>query len=123
MFDLQVVAFQSDLTRVISMMMGREQTDRVHREIGIADGHHPLSHHKEMEENISQVEQIDLFQSKLLSYFVDRLSKTPDGDGTLLDHSVVLYGSSLSDGNFHVHNNIPIALVGGANGQIKTGRH
>jgi len=123
MFDLQVVAFQSDLTRVISFMMGREQTDRVFREIGIADGHHPLSHHKEMEENIEQVRQIDHFQTSLFAYFVDKMKKTQDGDGSLLDHSILLYGSSLSDGNFHIHNNIPIVLAGGAGGQLKGGRH
>jgi len=123
MFDLQVVAFQTDMTRVITMMMGREQTDRPFREIGISDGHHPLSHHKEMEDIIALVEKIDLFQCQLFSYFVEKMSKTPDGDGSLLDHSIILYGSSLSDGNFHVHNNVPILLAGGGAGQIKSGRH
>jgi uncharacterized protein DUF1552 len=123
MFDLQVVAFQSDLTRVISFMMGREQTDRPFREIGIGDGHHPLSHHKEVPETIALVAQIDLFQAKLFSYFLEKMRNTPDGDGSLLDHSVILYGSSLSDGNFHIHNNIPIMLMGGASGRLKGDRH
>ena len=123
MFDLQVLAFQSDLTRVSTMMMGREQTDRAFREIGIGDGHHPLSHHKEVPETIAMVEKIDLFQAQQFAYFIDRLRNTPDGDGTLLDHSMVLYGSSLSDGNFHIHNNVPVVLVGGANGKLKGDRH
>ena len=123
MFDLQVVAFQTDLTRVISFMMGREQTDRPFREIGIGDGHHPLSHHKEVAATIAMVEQIDLFQSKLFSYYVDKMRSTPDGDGTLLDHSIILFGSSLSNGNFHIHNNVPILVMGNGGGQIKGGRH
>ena len=123
MFDLQVVAFQSDLTRVITFMLGREQTDRNYREIGIPDGHHPLSHHKEVAENIAQVEQIDLYHSKMFAYYLEKMKAAPDGDGTLLDHSVILYGSSLSDGNFHIHNDVPILLVGGGAGQIKGGRH
>lgn len=123
MFDLQVLAFQSDLTRVITMMMGREQTDRAFREVGIGDGHHPLSHHKEVPETIALVEKVDLFQAQLFAYFIDRLRNTPDGDGTLLDHSLVLHGSSLSDGNFHIHNNVPIVLLGGANGKLKGDRH
>ena len=123
MFDLEVLAFQSDLTRVSTMMMGREQTDRTFREVGIGDGHHPLSHHKEVAETIALVEKIDLFQSQLFAYFVDRLRNTQDGDGTLLDHSLVLFGSSLSDGNFHMHNTVPVMLVGGANGKLKGDRH
>ncbi len=123
MFDLQVLACQSDLTRVITFMMGREQTDRPFREIGIGDGHHPLSHHKEVRETIGQVEKIDVFQSQLFAYFLEKLRSTPDGDGSLLDHSIIIFGSSLSDGNFHVHNDIPILLAGGGAGKIKGGRH
>ncbi len=123
MLDLQVVALQSDMTRVISFMMGREQTDRNYREIGIGDGHHPLSHHKEMPENIALVEQIDLYQTKMFAYFLDKLRSTKDGDGSLLDHSIILFGSSLSDANYHVHNNVPMVLAGGAAGQLKGGRH
>jgi hypothetical protein len=123
MFDLHVLAFQSDLTRITSFMMGREQTDRPFREIGIGDGHHPLSHHKEVQETIALVEKIDLFQSQLFAYFVEKMRATRDGDGSLLDHSVILFGSSLSDGNFHIHNNVPILLMGAGSGKIKTGRH
>jgi len=123
MFDLQVIAFQSDLTRVTTFMMGREQTDRPYREINIGDGHHPLSHHKEVAETMALVEQIDRYQTQVFSYFLEKLRATPDGDGTLLDHSVILFGSSLSDANYHIHNNVPIVVVGGGSGQIHGGRH
>ena len=123
MFDLQVVAFQADLTRVITFMIGREQTDRNYPEIGIGDGHHPLSHHKEVPEQIAQVAQIDLHHAKQVAYFLEKMRATPDGDGSLLDHSIILFGSALSDANFHIHNNVPIVLAGGGAGQIKGGRH
>jgi hypothetical protein len=123
MFDLQVVAFQSDLTRVSTFMMGREQTDRAFPEIGIGDGHHPLSHHKEVPETVALVGQIDLFQSKQVATYLNKLRSTPDGDGNLLDHSIVIFGSSLSDGNFHVHHDIPVVVAGGASGRLKGGRH
>ena len=123
MFDLQVLAFQSDLTRVTTFMMGREQTDRPFREIGVGDGHHPLSHHKDIPETIAEVEKIDLFQSQLFAYYLEKMRSTPDGDGTLLDHSAIIFGSSLSDGNFHLHNDLPILLAGGGAGKIKGGNH
>ncbi len=123
MFDLQVLAFQSDLTRVATFMMGQEQTTRVYRELGIADAYHPLTHHQHDPKKIAQVERIDLFHTKLFAYFLEKMQATRDGDGTLLDHSVIVYGSALSDGNMHVHNDLPILLVGGAAGKIKGGRH
>jgi hypothetical protein len=123
MFDLQVVAFQSDLTRVTTFMMGREQTDRPYREIGIGDGHHPLSHHKEVAETMALVQQIDRYQTEVFSYFMQKMRDTQDGNGSLLDHSIILFGSSLSDANYHIHNNIPIVVAGGAAGQLKGGRH
>jgi len=123
MFDLQVVAFQSDLTRVSTIMLGRDQTDRPYREIGIADGHHPLSHHKEVPETMALVEQIDRYQTTMVAYFLEKLRATADGTGTLLDNSIILYGSSLSDANYHIHNNVPMVVAGGAGGQIKGGRH
>ena len=123
MFDLQIVAFQSDLTRVITFMFGREQTDRNFPEIGISDGHHPLSHHRDVAEQIALVGQIDHHHMKQVAYYLEKMRATPDGDGSLLDHSVVLIGSGLSDANFHIHNDVPIAVAGGAGGQIKGGRH
>jgi len=123
MFDLQVAAFQSDLTRVITFMLGREVTDRNYREIGIGEAHHGLTHHREVPETMALVERIDLYQSQMFAYFLEKMRATPDGDGSLLDHSVILFGSALSDANVHNHNNVPIALVGGGAGQIKGGRH
>ena len=123
MFDLQLVAFQSDLTRVCTFMFERDQSDRNYREIGVSDGHHALSHHREAEEKMRAKEQIDLYQTKMFAYFLEKMRATPDGDGSLLDHSIILYGSSLSDANYHVHNNIPVVLAGGGAGQIKGGRH
>ena len=123
MFDLQVLAYQCDLTRVITFMMGREFTGRTYREIGIPDGHHSLTHHQGKADKIAKVIRIDTYHTKTFSYFLEKLRSTPDGDGSLLDHMVVLYGASLSDGNLHLHDNLPILLVGGAGGRMKTGRH
>jgi len=123
MMDLQTIAFQADLTRVITFMMAREGSDRSYREIGISDGHHPLTHHQNDAAKIEKVTQIDAYHVKVFSYLLEKLRSTPDGDGTLLDHSMVLYGSSISDGNAHTHHNLPLVLVGGAAGQIKGGRH
>ena len=119
MFDLQVVAFQADLTRSITFMFGREQTDRNFPEIGIGDGHHPLSHHKGVAEQIALVEQIDRHHVEQVAYFLEKMKSTPDGDGSLLDHTVVILGSGLSDANFHIHYNVPVVLAG----QVKGGRH
>jgi hypothetical protein len=123
MFDLQVVAFQSDLTRVITFMFERDQSDRNYREIGVSDGHHALSHHREVEEKMQSKSQIDLYQTKMFASFLEKMRATSDGDGSLLDHSIILYASSLSDANYHVHNDIPVVLVGGGASQIKGGRH
>jgi hypothetical protein len=123
MFDLQLLAWQADLTRVITFMMGREQADRTYREIGIPDAHHPLTHHQEDPEKIAKVVRINQFHTQQFAYFLDKLSATRDGDGTLLDHSMVLYGGCISDGNKHLHQNIPLLLAGGASGKLQGGRH
>jgi hypothetical protein len=123
MFDLEVLALQSETTRVVTFMMGREQTDRPYREIGVNDGHHPLSHHKDFPEMIAEVEKIDRYHSEMFAYFLEKMRSTPDGDGSLLDHSIIVYGSALSDGNAHLHNDIPVLLAGGGGGKIKGGRH
>jgi len=123
MFDLQILAYQADLTRVITFMMGREKNERSYREIGIADSFHPLTHHQHRPGMVDKVVQINTFHIKNLAYFLERLRSTPDGDGTLLDHTVLLYGSGISDGNVHSHDSLPILLAGGAAGQIKGGRH
>ena len=123
MFDLQVLAYQCDLTRVITFMLGREFGGRTYREIGIPDGHHSLTHHQYKQEKIDKVIQINIYHAKHFAYFLEKLRSTPDGDGSLLDHMVILYGGSLSDGNSHLHDNLPILLVGGGAGQIQGGRH
>jgi hypothetical protein len=123
MSDLIVIAYQTDMTRVISFMMAREGSNRPYRAIGISDGHHSLTHHQNDSEKIEKVMKIDQLHTKSFAYLIDRLDKTPDGDGTLLDHSMILYGSSISDGNAHTHHDLPLVLAGGAACQIKGGRH
>ena len=123
MIDLQVLAFQSDMTRVVTFMMGREQADRTYREIGIPDAHHPLTHHQNDPEKIAKVVRINTFHAQMYAYFLEKLRSTRDGDGSLLDHSTILYGGGISDGNQHLHDNLPILLVGGGLGNIKGGRH
>jgi hypothetical protein len=124
MFDLQVLAYQCDLTRVITFMMSRETSHRSYRdELGIPDAHHPLTHHSGDEEKIAKVLKINIYHAKMFSYFVERLRATSDGDGSLLDHSIVVYGSGMSDGNGHLYDNLPTLLVGGGAGQIKAGHH
>jgi hypothetical protein len=123
MIDLQVIAFQADLTRVITFMIGREGSNRSYRQIGISDGHHSITHHQNDPEKIEKVTQIDGYHVKLFAYYLDKLQSARDGEGTLLDHSLILYGSSICDGNKHTHHDLPLALVGGAAGQVKGGRH
>ena len=123
MFELQLLAYQSDLTRVITFMFGRELTGRTYPEIGISDPHHPLTHHNGDTEKIAKVLQINIYHAKTFAYYLEKLRSTPDGDGSLLDHMILVYGGSLSDGNVHAHNNLPAVVAGGAGGQIKGGRH
>ena len=123
MMDLLVIAFQGDITRVSTFMLGREQGDRAYREIGIGDGHHSLSHHAGNPDAIALCAEIDALHSRLFAGFLEKMRATPDGDGSLLDHAIIVYGSGLSDGNAHLHNNVPMLLVGGGAGAIKGGRH
>ena len=123
MMDLQVLAYQTDLTRVIAFMMGREQNTRVYSELGFSDAYHPLSHHQYDATKIAKVTQIDILHARMLAYYLEKLHSTADGDGSLLDHSMIVYGSALSDGNVHIHNNLPVLLIGGGAGRIKGGRH
>ncbi len=123
MFDLQAAAMQTDSTRVITFMMGREGSNRAYREIGISDSHHPLTHHRNQADMIEKVTQINCYHVEQFAYFVGKLKSIPDGDGTLLDHSLVLYGSGLSDGNRHDHADLPTVIAGGGNGLIRPGRH
>jgi hypothetical protein len=123
MYDLQVVAFQTDLTRVSTMMVGREGSLRVYPEIGIPDPHHPLTHHRNNPDWVEKVKRINTLHTELFAYFLERLKTTPDGDGTLLDHSMIVYGSGLGDGNAHTHEDLPILLAGRGGGAFKPGRH
>jgi uncharacterized protein DUF1552 len=122
MFDLQVVAFQADLTRVSTLMMGREGSLRTYPEIGVPDPHHPLTHHGGKPDWIERVTQINRHHMELFTGFVQKLKDTPDGDGTLLDHSLVVYGSGIADGDKHSHENLPVLLVGRGGG-LSPGRH
>jgi len=123
MFELQALAFQGDLTRVTTMMVGREGSTRTYREIGVSDAHHPLTHHRNNPEWIEKVTKINCFHLEQFAYFVNKLKSTPDGDGTLLDRVMVVYGSGLADGNQHTHADLPVLLAGAGNGAIRPGRH
>ncbi len=123
MFDLMAVAFQTDLTRIATFMMAREGSNRTYREIGISDGHHSLTHHRNDAAMIEKVAKINRLHMEQFAYFLNKLKNTPDGDGTLLDHSMIVYGSGLSDGNRHQHNDLPVLVAGRANGAFHPGRH
>jgi len=121
MFDLMALAYETDLTRVTTFMMGREITGRTYAEIGVADAHHPISHHQKDPAKLAKLAKINQYHVELFSQFVDRLANTPDGDGTLLDHSMIVYGAGMADSNTHGSKNLPILLAGGAAGT--GGRH
>ena len=123
MMDLMVIAYQTDMTRVVSCMLAREGSNRSYRSIGVPDGHHSVTHHQNDPEKIEKTAKINHLHAQTFAYLLQQMRSTPDGDGTLLDHSMILYGSSISDGNAHTHHNLPIVLAGGACGQIKGGRH
>jgi hypothetical protein len=123
MSDLMVIAYQTDMTRVISFMMAREGSNRSYRSIGVSDGHHSVTHHQNDPEKIAKTMKIDELHVRSFAYLLNKMNSTPDGDGTLLDHSVILYGSSISDGNVHTHHDLPLVLAGGASARIKGGRH
>jgi hypothetical protein len=117
MFDLMLLAFQTGTTRVSTLMLGREGSLRAYREIGISDAHHPITHHSGKPELMEQVARINTYHMEQFAYFVGKMKSTPDGDGTLLDHCQIVYGSGLSDGNRHVHNNLPVLLAGKSGGR------
>jgi len=122
-FDLQALAFQADITRVSTVLYARDLTARSYPESGVNGGFHGLSHHAENPDIIATYAKINQYHVKCLAYFVDKLKKTPDGDGSLLDHSLILYGSNMGDSNQHLHYDVPHILIGGASGQIKGNRH
>ena len=123
MFDLQVLALQADITRVISFQLARETSTRSYSEIGVPEPHHPLTHHGNDAEKVAKVAKINQFHVSLFAYLVEKLKETPDGDGSLLDHSMYLYGSGMGNPNAHDHINLPIMVAGGGGGKLKGGRH
>src|SRR5580765_1997955 len=123
MFDLEVLAFRADITRVATMMYARDTSGAVYPQSGVREGFHVASHHSNNRANMDRFAIINKYHVEMLAYFLDKLKSTPDGDGNLLDHSMVLYGSSMSNGNQHDHDPLPIVLAGGASGQLNGGRH
>ncbi|MEQ1756947.1 MAG: DUF1552 domain-containing protein [Vicinamibacterales bacterium] len=122
MFDLQLLAFQGDITRVTTFMYGGEQRARMYPEIGLNESHHAMSHHANNPENMAKYAKLSTWHVSLFGYLLEKMKNTPDGDGTLLDHSMMMIGGGMSDGNIHSHMDLPIALVGGAGG-LKGNRH
>ena len=123
MFDLQVLAFQADVTRVSTLLFGREASVRTYAEVGVTDPHHPLSHHRNLPENIEKLTKINTYHTSLFAYFLEKMKATKDGDGSLLDHSMIVYGSAIADGNSHSHHDLPVLVAGRGDGQLKPGRH
>ena len=123
MFDMQALALQTDTTRVITFQIGREQSGATYPQIGVSDSHHPISHHGGDKNKIASLQKINTYHATLFGYFLDKLGSTSDGEGTLLDHVTILYGSAISEGNRHDVRNLPILLAGGGAGHIKGGRH
>jgi hypothetical protein len=123
MFDLMTVAFQTDSTRVATFMMGREGSNNTYRQIGVPDAHHGISHHRGDAEKVEKLTKINEYHATLFAKWLQKLAATKDGDGSLLDHMMIVYGSSLADGNRHTHHDLPILVAGGANGKLKMGRH
>jgi hypothetical protein len=123
MFDLQILAFQADLTRVTSLLLGREQSGRSFPLLGVPEPHHSVSHHRDDPSFIAKKAKIDAYQVQLFSTFLEKLDAIQEGDGTLLDHSMILYGGGLGNPNLHEHTNLPLLVAGRGAGQLKTGRH
>jgi hypothetical protein len=123
MFDLQVLAFQGDVTRVSTFQLARETSNRTYPEIGVPDPHHPLSHHGNDPQKVEKIARINRFHVSLFAEFLAKLRATPEGDGNLLDHSLILYGSGMGNPNVHDHDDLPILVAGGAAGRMRGGRH
>jgi hypothetical protein len=123
MLDLQVLAYQCDLTRVITMMMGHEHSGMTYPQIGVPDAHHPISHHQQEPEKVAKVAKINAYHMQMFARYLEKLKATPDGDGTLLDHVTLMYGAGIADSNSHAPVNIPMILAGGGAGSLKGGRH
>jgi hypothetical protein len=123
MFDLLILALRADMTRVVTFMLGRELSGRAFPEIGIAEGHHALSHHGNNPEKLALQAKLNAFHLKQMAYLLEKLRTTPDGDGSLLDHSLLVYGSGMSNSQMHQNSNLPTLLLGGTGTGIAFGRH
>jgi hypothetical protein len=123
LYDLQLLAYQADVTRVITFMYGREQTGRPYPQIGVPEPHHPLTHHQGQPDKMEKCTKIQRYHIKLFTEYLEKLRNTPDGDGSLLDHVILLFGSGISNSDRHTHGPLPTFLVGGGSGALKGGRH
>jgi hypothetical protein len=123
MIDLQLLALRSDLTRVVSFMISKEQSPRPYPQIGVPEAHHPLSHHNNIPELVAKMSRINRYHAELFAKYLAKLRATPDGDGSLLDHMTILYGAGISNSNAHSGDNLPLMLVGGGAGTFRGGRH
>ena len=121
MYDIMALAFQTDTTRISTFMVGNAGSNRSYKMVGVSSGHHSLSHHRNDEQKMEDITKIDTFLVKQFAYFLEKLKSIKEGDGTLLDNSLILYGSGISDGNRHSHHNLPIILAGSGGKQFKTG--
>jgi hypothetical protein len=123
MFDLTALAYEAELTRVASMMLSAEISMLTYNQVGISDAYHPLSHHRYVPDKMDKCAIVQAYHSKIFARFLERLSNTPDGDGSMLDHSIMLFGSNMSDSNAHNANPLPSAIFGKGYGRIKGGQH
>ena len=123
MFDLTALAYEAELTRVASMMLSAEVSMLTYNQVGVSDSYHPLSHHRYIDAKMDECAVIQTYHSRIFARFLDRLGNTPDGDGSILDHSILLFGSNMSDSNAHNANPLPSSIFGGGYGRIKGGQH
>jgi hypothetical protein len=123
MYDLMALAYQANVTRIITFMVSREVSNRTYPQVGVPDGHHAISHHQNRDEKMEKNVRIQTFNVGMFAQFVEKLKNTPDGDGSLLDNMVLLYGSNMSNSNAHDHFPLPNLVLGGASGRMKGGRH
>jgi hypothetical protein len=123
MFDIVTLAYQANLTRVFTYMMAKEATDRTYNHIGVPDSFHAISHHQNLPKKLVPLGKIQVYNTEVFAKFIAKLAKMPDGDGTMLDHSIILYGSNMSNSNAHNHSPLPTAILGGGLGKIKGGQH
>jgi hypothetical protein len=123
MFDMQVLAYQTDLTRIITFMIARELSGRSYPQIGVAESHHPISHHLNDPAKLASLARINLHHTSLFAYYLEKLKNTPDGDGSLLDSVMIIYGAGMADSNLHAPSGLPILVAGGGGGSLRGGRH